>query len=387
MEAKEIKTAKEFLHNSYHQAEIQYKSGLLKFSINEIYDLMEEYATQKSQVSKEDIEEYDLLINEFIEGLESVIESSRGTDSSFSDIKRVRTLKKLQKALNHFQPNQTKIDLEKARGRVYNVLLGYKDLSTKERKSIEDRIMDELRLLEGFGMDQTDNWISENLVYQVLDILCKDWNLNDSAILHNKDIISKEIFEELKKRFNTIDISDEIKEKVLELSELLQHTPEINMGNISIEDVERLNNDTIEAFGMIQEIIVLLEKRSNTIEVSEDLIKDFKKEFGSVLSSDDAIQVLEAVEQWLKRSNKRETEWISVKDDLPEFKTKVLVYLDGGSVYQGYLYSISQHEKNQEPLMTWRYYTDLKGNEAILGNANFVTHWQPLPQPPINKKH
>jgi len=95
MEAKEIKTAKEFLHNSYHQAEIQYKSGLLKFSINEIYDLMEEYATQKSQVSKEDIEEYDLLINEFIEGLESVIESSRGTDSSFSDIKRVRTLKKL----------------------------------------------------------------------------------------------------------------------------------------------------------------------------------------------------------------------------------------------------------------------------------------------------
>ena len=68
-----------------------------------------------------------------------------------------------------------------------------------------------------------------------------------------------------------------------------------------------------------------------------------------------------------------ESNWISVKEDLPEYDTNVLMNVLGTGVCFGALY-----ERRRG--IVWRYFT--KEGFVQLKNEAFVTHWMPLPQPP-----
>ncbi len=66
--------------------------------------------------------------------------------------------------------------------------------------------------------------------------------------------------------------------------------------------------------------------------------------------------------------------WISVEDELPEFKKNVLCYLGKGEPRMMKLMVVAQYEKDKKPQNEWT---------AVDGfNATFVTHWMPLPELP-----
>ena len=93
-------------------------------------------------------------------------------------------------------------------------------------------------------------------------------------------------------------------------------------------------------------------------------------------------ELSDALTDFAAQENK--AKWISVEDELPEFKTNVLVYLGRKNVYRGFLESVTQYKKDEKPSKHWKYYTDFSGDtKAILASADFVTYWMPLP----NIKH
>lgn len=61
------------------------------------------------------------------------------------------------------------------------------------------------------------------------------------------------------------------------------------------------------------------------------------------------------------------TEWISVKDRLPEYRMRALAYADNGAMFAASHYD------------DW--YVDTGENYYSCPLAN-ITHWMPLPQPP-----
>jgi hypothetical protein len=70
------------------------------------------------------------------------------------------------------------------------------------------------------------------------------------------------------------------------------------------------------------------------------------------------------------------TEWISVKDQLPEFGKHVLTVTFIGNIYIGYLFDIGQGS------LQWTL-SGFIGSAYFHGN-NFraITHWMPLPSAP-----
>lgn len=67
------------------------------------------------------------------------------------------------------------------------------------------------------------------------------------------------------------------------------------------------------------------------------------------------------------------TEWISVKDRLPEVFDEVIVYFNG---------SISiawrETEKRKRGIVGWHWDSQMSYPESLVN----VTHWMPLPNPP-----
>ena len=60
-------------------------------------------------------------------------------------------------------------------------------------------------------------------------------------------------------------------------------------------------------------------------------------------------------------------EWISVKDRLPPEYVKVMCYLEDGDYTVGYLFDKEENEWN------------------LQSDVGTVTHWMPLPEPPVEK--
>lgn len=75
-----------------------------------------------------------------------------------------------------------------------------------------------------------------------------------------------------------------------------------------------------------------------------------------------------------RQDEREDQQWIKVKDCLPEPGDNVLVHIETGNIRMGIL---------DTDMSTWLlYYSDgrHKLNEEI-----FVTHWQPLPEPPVKE--
>jgi hypothetical protein len=66
------------------------------------------------------------------------------------------------------------------------------------------------------------------------------------------------------------------------------------------------------------------------------------------------------------------SEWISVKDKLPEDRKTVLVFTEGLTTLTGI--RMASYDKTQPLSMFW--------HGVIMGHGRGVTHWQPLPDPP-----
>ena len=64
------------------------------------------------------------------------------------------------------------------------------------------------------------------------------------------------------------------------------------------------------------------------------------------------------------------SDWINVKDRLPELNTKVLI-TSGDNIYAGWICF-----KSTEGEISWAY------SECCGWDAGDITHWQPLPEPP-----
>lgn len=62
----------------------------------------------------------------------------------------------------------------------------------------------------------------------------------------------------------------------------------------------------------------------------------------------------------------RKSEWISVKDGLPQINTAVLVYIDEYGICIDF-YTVD-YNNPKKPFFAYR--------------GNRVTHWMPLPEPP-----
>ena len=67
---------------------------------------------------------------------------------------------------------------------------------------------------------------------------------------------------------------------------------------------------------------------------------------------------------WLARA--AQSAWISVEDRQPEPYKRVLVALSNGSI------EVDRHIPDDDPTMEW----------INCGSHVYVTHWQPLPEPP-----
>lgn len=78
--------------------------------------------------------------------------------------------------------------------------------------------------------------------------------------------------------------------------------------------------------------------------------------------------------------------WISVKDRLPEYDEEVgceelLFYVPEEGIFYGtYKYKCEFYD-DEKINMFWADNHDYDGGDAPIDN---VTHWMPLPQPPIN---
>ena len=66
--------------------------------------------------------------------------------------------------------------------------------------------------------------------------------------------------------------------------------------------------------------------------------------------------------------------WISVKDKMPESKKGVIIHLTSGFITVGYLTSNTPHERK------WQLFGDKV--TLFVEDATEVSHWQPLPEPP-----
>jgi len=66
------------------------------------------------------------------------------------------------------------------------------------------------------------------------------------------------------------------------------------------------------------------------------------------------------------------SEWISVKDRLPEYDTKFLVYFESGNMSVKWWWAMEWDR--------WLYHV-----EKNVG-PDKITHWMPLPNPPDNKQ-
>ena len=71
------------------------------------------------------------------------------------------------------------------------------------------------------------------------------------------------------------------------------------------------------------------------------------------------------------------SEWISVKDRLPEYKTPydVVLVCDANDVYGDINYAIAWRNEPRKGGDIWCFSTDLWADQ-------FVTHWMPLPELP-----
>lgn len=76
-------------------------------------------------------------------------------------------------------------------------------------------------------------------------------------------------------------------------------------------------------------------------------------------------------------------QWISVDDRLPELGEWVLVYTDDGEFTQG-LYSIRKRKDGTIYHDGWDYLTLMEhGCGCCSDDGTVVTHWIPLPEPPL----
>lgn len=76
------------------------------------------------------------------------------------------------------------------------------------------------------------------------------------------------------------------------------------------------------------------------------------------------------------------TQWISVKDKLPEKSCQVLCYCAGGSIFNA---EYDESIDDDFPIGFWEQYYDHEtyGWQGEEWNPiNDVTHWMPLPEPP-----
>lgn len=120
-------------------------------------------------------------------------------------------------------------------------------------------------------------------------------------------------------------------------------------------------------------------KESNDTKPEEDLIYRIVENWGN------AVHPVSEMVGWLKEyasivnERKDNADWISVEDRLPDDDETVLIF-DGNNVYVGgYGYVLSRRKKDKK-----KWYMHNQDWDGMSAESK-VTHWMPLPAPPVPK--